>query len=119
MAGAVDSIVHQQLLDRRLRLEQAVSAAGESLQVRSLIQEVDAALARLESGSYGLCEVCHEPIEADRLIADPLARFCLDHLTLSQQRALEEDLVLAARIQKGLLPDPHLHAGGWEVGLSL
>ena len=115
MATAADLILRQQLLDRRLRLEQAVSVAGESLQVRNLIHEVDSALARMEAGSYGLCEVCHEPIETDRLITDPLTRFCLDHLTLSQQRALENDLKLAATIQKGLLPDPHLHFSGWEV----
>jgi phosphoserine phosphatase RsbU/P len=115
MARPADPILHQQLLDRRLRLEQAVSAAGESLQVRGLIHEVDAALARMESGTFGLCEVCHEPIEADRLISDPLTRFCLDHLTLTQQRALEEDLALAAKIQKGLLPNPHLRVSGWEV----
>ncbi len=115
MARPADPILHQQLLDRRLRLEQAVSAAGESLQVRGLIHEVDAALARMESGTFGLCEVCHEPIETDRLISDPLTRFCLDHLTLTQQRALEEDLALAAKIQKGLLPNPHLRVSGWEV----
>ncbi len=69
----------------------------------------------MEAGTYGLCEVCHEPVEIDRLISDPLTRFCLDHLTRDQQRALEDDLVLAARIQHGLLPSPHLYAGGWEV----
>jgi sigma-B regulation protein RsbU (phosphoserine phosphatase) len=115
MATSTDFILRQQLLDRRLRLEQAVSVAGESLQVRNLIYEVDAALARMETGSYGLCEVCHEPIEADRVISDPLIRFCLDHLTLNQQRALEIDLELAAKIQKGLLPNPHFHSSGWEV----
>jgi sigma-B regulation protein RsbU (phosphoserine phosphatase) len=115
MATTADFIMRQQLLDRRLRLEQAVSVSGESLHVRNLIREVDAALARMETGAYGLCEVCHEPIEADRLISDPLTKFCLDHLTLSQQRALEIDLELAASIQKGLLPKPHLHSGVWEV----
>jgi len=115
MATAADFILRQQLLDRRLRLEQAASVGGQSLQVRNLIQEVDAALARMETGSYGLCEVCHEPVETERLISDPLTRFCLDHLTLNQQRALEIDLELAAAIQKGLLPNPHLHSGVWEV----
>jgi phosphoserine phosphatase RsbU/P len=114
MAAPVDFILRQQLLDRRLRLEQAVSVTGESHQVRNLLHEVDAALARMEKGTYGLCEVCHEPIETDRLITDPLTRFCLDHLTPHQQRALETDLELAASIQKGLLPDPHLHSGLWE-----
>jgi phosphoserine phosphatase RsbU/P len=115
MAAAADPILRQQLLDRRLRLEQAVSVAGKSLQVTNLIHEVDAALARMETGSYGLCEVCHEPIETDRLISDPLTRFCLEHLTLSQQRALETDLEMAASIQKSLLPSPHFHCGSWEV----
>jgi sigma-B regulation protein RsbU (phosphoserine phosphatase) len=115
MATAADIILRQQLLDRRLRLEQAVSVSGETLQVRNLIHEVDEALARMDTGTYGLCEVCHEPIETERLIADPLARFCLDHLTVNQQRALEIDLELASSIQKGLLPDPHLHSGVWEA----
>ncbi|MBP1767818.1 MAG: serine phosphatase [Candidatus Aminicenantes bacterium] len=115
MAAPADFILRQQLLDRRLRLEQAVSVTGESHQVRNLIHEVDAALARMETGSYGLCEVCHEPIETERLITDPLTRLCLDHLTPNQQRALEIDLELAAAIQKGLLPDPHLHSGLWEA----
>ena len=115
MASPVGHILRQQLIDRRERLEQAVSVAGESLQVKGLIQEVDAALARMEAGTYGLCEVCHEPVETDRLITDPLTRFCLDHLTRNQQRALEEDLVLAGRIQRGLLPNPQLHVAGWNV----
>jgi sigma-B regulation protein RsbU (phosphoserine phosphatase) len=115
MATAADLILRQQLLDRRLRLEQAVSVAGESSQVRNLIHQVDAALARMDTGSYGLCEVCHQPIETERLITDPLTRFCLDHLTPNQQRALEIDLELAATIQKGLLPDPYFRSGVWEV----
>lgn len=116
MASPVEHILRQQLVDRRERLEQVVAVAGESLQVRGLIEEVDAALARMEAGTYGLCEVCREPVETDRLISDPLTRFCLEHLTFSQQRALEEDLVLASRIQRGLLPNAPLRTGGWEVG---
>jgi sigma-B regulation protein RsbU (phosphoserine phosphatase) len=115
MATAADIILRQQLLDRRLRLEQATSVTGETLQVRNLIHEVDAALARMDTGTYGLCEVCHEPIETERLIADPLSRFCLDHLTADQQRALEIDLELAASIQRGLLPAPQFHSGVWDV----
>jgi sigma-B regulation protein RsbU (phosphoserine phosphatase) len=42
-------------------------------------------------------------------------RLCLDHLTGPQQRALEQDLELAARIQAGLLPRPGIVAGGWRA----
>ena len=115
MAANEDFILRQQLVDRRHQLERALSAGVVGLQVQKLIQEVDAALSRMESGTYGLCDVCHEPIETDRLISDPLARFCLDHLTPDQQSALESDLELAAKIHKGLLPEAYLHYGGWEA----
>jgi sigma-B regulation protein RsbU (phosphoserine phosphatase) len=41
--------------------------------------------------------------------------FCLDHLTSTEQRALEGDLSLAARTQRALLPKPGLAPAGWEV----
>jgi sigma-B regulation protein RsbU (phosphoserine phosphatase) len=44
-----------------------------------------------------------------------LVRFCLDHLTTAEQRALESDLSLAARIQRALLPKPGLTPKGWDV----
>jgi sigma-B regulation protein RsbU (phosphoserine phosphatase) len=115
MATNMDVILRQELIERRHQLEQAVSVGIVSPQVQRLICEVDAALSRMENGTYGLCEVCHESIETDRLFSDPLARFCLDHLTPNQQRALESDLELAAKIQKGLLPGTHLRYGGWEA----
>ena len=41
--------------------------------------EVDAALARVAAGTYGVCEVCGEPITPERLEARPAARRCLRH----------------------------------------
>jgi len=52
-----------------------------------------------------LCEVCHDTVEANRLISNPLERFCLDHLNAKERRALEDDLNLASQVQLGLLPD--------------
>jgi len=115
MTANTDVFLQGQLIERRKQLERAASAGPVDAQVRHLIREVDEALSRLQAGTYGLCDVCHEPIEPERLINDPLARFCLDHLTPHQQRALENDLVLAARIQKGLLPRSPLRFGGWEA----
>jgi sigma-B regulation protein RsbU (phosphoserine phosphatase) len=115
MPQVIQSMIRDELTSRRSRLERAVAVAGEDRELSRLLSEVDTALQRLEKGSYGLCETCHDPIEPDRLMADPLTRFCLDHLTSSEQKALEEDLDLAARIQKGLLPAPDLRHGNWEV----
>jgi len=37
---------------------------------------IDAALARLDAGEYGLCPRCEEPIEARRLDFDPATPLC-------------------------------------------
>jgi len=42
--------------------------------------EVVDALKRIENNSYGVCGVCGEAIEADRLDADPAANTCKAHL---------------------------------------
>ncbi len=46
---------------------------------------------------------------------NPLARFCIDHLTPSQARELEQDLDLAAHVQSQLLPPRHLVDRAWEI----
>jgi DnaK suppressor protein len=42
------------------------------------VAEADAALARLDAGTYGTCETCGTPIGAGRLAARPTARQCID-----------------------------------------
>ncbi len=112
--GVRDDVLRAQLVDRRRRLETAAQRM-DGMYLSDLLREVDSALERMDSGTYGRCETCHDPIEPERLLADPLVRFCLDHLTSEQQRALEEDLGMAARIQSGLLPKQNLTCGPWEV----
>jgi DnaK suppressor protein len=43
-----------------------------------MLAEIDAALARIDAGTYGLCERCGRPIDADRLEAIPWATLCLE-----------------------------------------
>ena len=115
MATQYTGEIRSQLTSRRERLEQAALISTEDSYISSLLQEVDAAISRLDSGTFGMCEACHEPIESERLAADPLIRFCIDHLNPSQQRALEQDLELAARIQSTLLPPKEIRHGGWRT----
>ncbi len=62
---------------------QVAAEQGENMvlasQLRSELDEVDGALAKLEDGTYGRCETCDQPIVAARLEAKPAARFCIDH----------------------------------------
>lgn len=115
MATPGDEVLRSDLLDRRQRLESAMTQGAETMQLQQLLKEVDAALERYDRGTFGLCDACHEPIEKDRLAANPLICYCLDHLTPSERRALQEDLDLASRIQSELLPQRHLRTAHWEV----
>jgi DnaK suppressor protein len=45
---------------------------------RETLVGIDAALARIEAGTYGICEGCGKPIAAERLAAIPWARLCID-----------------------------------------
>jgi RNA polymerase-binding transcription factor DksA len=47
-------------------------------QVRHHLAEVEAALARVEADTYGVCERCGAPIGGQRLEALPAARLCID-----------------------------------------
>ena len=67
---------------------EGATIAFERSQVGALVEdarhqlaEVDAALARLDDGSYGRCEVCGEPVPPARLEARPTARTCVGHAT--------------------------------------
>ena len=115
VADVQEVFLHGQLLDRREKLEAALTTSQQNESLRQLLHEVDSALKRLEAGTFGVCETCHDTIEKDRLMADPLVRYCLDHLTASQRRALEQDLELASQLQRGLLPRQNLTFAGWEV----
>lgn len=44
---------------------------------RATVDEVDAALARLDAGGYGVCERCGGAIPEARLAARPTARMCV------------------------------------------
>jgi DnaK suppressor protein len=47
--------------------------------LRIVREDVVRALAKLDEGSYGRCDVCDEPIPAGRLEALPWAVLCLKH----------------------------------------
>ena len=60
----------------------AIVQQGISLEVqerdRQLMMEIDRALAKIENGSYGICEDSEEPIDEARLEAQPWTRYCVE-----------------------------------------
>ena len=55
--------------------EVALTALDE--QGRREMEAIQAALARIDAGTYGLCDTCGETISAARLTAMPMARRCV------------------------------------------
>jgi DnaK suppressor protein len=55
--------------------EVALTALDE--QGRREMAAIQAALARIDAGTYGICDTCGEMISAERLTAMPMARRCI------------------------------------------
>lgn len=56
--------------------EEAVATQGE---LEQRLKDVSGAIARIESGTYGVCRVCKNEIEPQRLSANPAAETCIEH----------------------------------------
>ena len=63
---------------------EGATIAFERSQVAALVRqtehqlaEIEAAMGRLDAGTYGTCEACGQPIAAERLEARPVARACI------------------------------------------
>ncbi|MEO0821131.1 MAG: RNA polymerase-binding protein DksA [Pseudomonadota bacterium] len=53
---------------------------------RKLISKIDAALRRIEDGTYGYCEITGEPISLKRLDARPIATLSLEAQEMHERR---------------------------------
>lgn len=92
------AVLRHGLLDRRKRLIATILLVPNGPNIQQLLQEVDAALDRLTTGGYGLCETCNEPIEKDRLKVDPLLRYCTAHFAPEEQLKFVRDWNLAHQL---------------------
>jgi sigma-B regulation protein RsbU (phosphoserine phosphatase) len=105
----------EQLVDRRRRVTEAIRETAEADDLVRLLGEIDAALTRLDGGMFGRCEVCHQEVDDDFLLANPLIEYCLCNFTPDQLGHLQEDIGLAGRIQWALLPKQDLRHAGYET----
>jgi RNA polymerase-binding transcription factor DksA len=72
----VDSADENEVADK---LEELEENAGVVNKLDNQLNEVKAALERIEKDTYGLCEKCGKPIEKERLEANPSARISINH----------------------------------------
>jgi DnaK suppressor protein len=73
-----DSAQHADIADRATsETERALELRARDRQ-RKLIAKIDAAIARLDDGTYGYCEETGEPISLKRLDARPIATLSVE-----------------------------------------
>ena len=70
------------------RIEELEGNEQEIKEIGEQKKNIERALAKLEEGTYGVCEISGHPIEEDRLEANPSARTCKEHL--EQESELSE-----------------------------
>ncbi|WP_053669442.1 TraR/DksA family transcriptional regulator [Streptomyces sp. NRRL B-1140] len=74
LAGPVTSRTEDRLRQRAAaQIEVRVKLAASA---RMVLADVEAALIRMDEGSYGRCDLCRRPIERERLMIVPQARYC-------------------------------------------
>jgi sigma-B regulation protein RsbU (phosphoserine phosphatase) len=88
-------------------------ASERSVQAR--LEVIDDALSKADSRMLGRCEICHGEVDPELLEVDYTASVCLEHLSQEDRRHLENDLELAQRVQKMLLPPEAPDIPGLEI----
>jgi DnaK suppressor protein len=73
-------------------VERDIAVSQLDRQARS-VREVELALAKLEEGSYGVCEQCEEEISDKRLDAVPWARLCVACQSKAEASPHEPEMV--------------------------
>ena len=77
------SLLLESTADSSEFIDQATHEAERSLRLRmrdrenKLIRKINQSLARLEGGTFGVCEVCGEDISIKRLNARPVTTCCI------------------------------------------
>jgi DnaK suppressor protein len=76
--GELLSAADNHLADTATETYEREMDEGLEEDAREQLHQVDKALARIESGEYGRCEVCGKEIPVERLEAVPWTTLCID-----------------------------------------
>lgn len=85
-----DTTVHDEADDNTLadNAEDADRRLATLTELETRYRNIMRALEKITSGTYGSCELSGEPIEHDRLTANPAARTCKAHMNEESQLPL-------------------------------
>ncbi len=90
--------------ERVLGCKPGIEIDKEPINQQLVSQKIEQALDQIECGDFGKCTLCEGEVEEERLALDFTTSVCLDHYSDSQLKDLENDLELAAKVQRQLFP---------------
>jgi sigma-B regulation protein RsbU (phosphoserine phosphatase) len=126
MQTSVINLIREGLLEKRQNLEQWQFATPEAqkqielgmadeLAVQAELDIIDTSLQKMETGEYGICEICHDHVDSELLQMDYTATVCLGHYTEAELRQLESELELSQVVQRALLPQQVPTISGYDI----
>jgi sigma-B regulation protein RsbU (phosphoserine phosphatase) len=72
--------------------------------VEEHLHVIDESIEKIEEGTFGICKICHEPVDLQLLQMDYTSAICLGHFSQEELRQLESELELSQVVQRALLP---------------
>ena len=104
-----------EFLDTASDPEKEICLCDDTHCVQDHFQVIEASLAKIETNTLGICEVCHGIVDANLLEMDYTAAVCLDHYSEAERRRLESELELSQIVQRALLPQRMPIISGVEI----
>ena len=89
----------------------------EARKVRELVAQIRNALLRVEEHSFGTCEICRGEVELYRLEAQPALQVCLSCISDHERKQLEDELFVASKIHRALLPQTVRAIEGFDLSI--
>ena len=126
METSIVNLIQEGLTEKKTNLEQWREVAPEELKEVCLCSEdetvldehlhvIDTCLHKIEEGTFGICEVCHAPVDSELLQMDYTATVCLGHYSEAELRQLESELELSQVIQRAVLPQRVPSIAGFDI----
>jgi sigma-B regulation protein RsbU (phosphoserine phosphatase) len=92
-----------------------IQCAEDGTCIDERLEVIDQELEKIQDGSFGICEVCHEAVDDVLLKMDYTSCVCLGHFSDAELRQLESELELSQVVQRGLLPQQAPNIPGLSV----
>jgi len=118
--------IQEGLIEKKTNLEDWREAAPEDVKevclcsedevlLQDHLQVIDTCLHKIEEGTFGICEICHEPVNSELLQMDYTASVCLGHYSEAELRQLESELELSQVVQRAVLPQRIPSIAGFDI----